>query len=81
MNKSVYLGFLILELGNIWLCNNTKILWKIKIILYGYGQFHCIHKTDNIFEEIAEDVKTRLETSNYGLDRPLPKGKNEKQVN
>ena len=80
MNKSVYLGFLILELGKIWLFN-TKILWKIKIILYGYGQFHCINKTDNIFEEIAEDVKTRLETSNYELDRPVPKGKNEKQVN
>ena len=79
MNKSVYLGFLILELGKIWLCN-TKTLWKIKIILYEYGQFHCIHKTDNIFEEIAKDVKTRLETSNYELDRPLPKGKNEKQV-
>ena len=33
-------------------------------------------KTDDIFKDIAEDVETRFETSNYELDRPLPKGKN-----
>ena len=26
--------------------------------------------------DIAEDVETRFDTSNYELDRPLPKGKN-----
>ena len=32
-------------------------------------------KTDDIYTEIAEDVETRFDTSNYELDRPLPKEK------
>ena len=28
----------------------------------------------------AEDVETRFDTSNYELDRPLPKGKNKKVI-
>ena len=32
-------------------------------------------KTDDIYEEIAEYVENRLDTSNYEFDRPLPKGK------
>ena len=32
-------------------------------------------KTDDIYKEIAEDVETRFDTSNYELDRPLPKEK------
>ena len=27
------------------------------------------------YKDIAEDVETRFGTSNYELDRPLPKGK------
>ena len=30
-------------------------------------------KTDDIYKDIAEDVETRFDTSNYELDRPLPK--------
>ena len=47
---------------------------------YGYRQFHCIHKADDIYEGIAEDVETRFKTSNYELDRPLPKRKNKKVI-
>ena len=36
------------------------------------------HKTDHIDKDITEDVETRLDTSVYELDRPLPKGKNKK---
>ena len=35
-------------------------------------------KTDDIYKIIAEDVEKRFETSNFELDRPLPKGKNKK---
>ena len=35
-------------------------------------------KTDDICKDIAENVETRLDTSNYELGRPLPKGKNKK---
>ena len=33
-------------------------------------------KTYDINKHIAEDVKTRFDTSNYKLDSPLPKEKN-----
>ena len=44
----------------------------------------CI-KAYDIDKDIAEDVKTRFDTSNYELernsiDRPLPKGKNKKVI-
>ena len=37
-------------------------------------------KTDDIYKDIAEYVKTRSDTLNYELDRPLPKGKNKKVI-
>ena len=35
-------------------------------------------KTDKYYTDIAEDVKFRFDTSNYELDRPLPKQKKQK---
>ena len=35
-------------------------------------------KTDDIYKDIAEDVETRFDISNYELSRPLPKRKNKK---
>ena len=35
--------------------------------------FHV--KTDDIYQDIAEDVETRFDTLNYKIDRPLPMGK------
>ena len=32
-------------------------------------------KADDIYIDIAEDLETRFDTSNYELDRPLPKKK------
>ena len=29
-------------------------------------------KTDYIYKDVAENVETRFDTSNYELDRPLP---------
>ena len=42
-------------------------------------------KTEDICKDIAEDVETRFDTSNYvlgcnSIDRPLPKGKNTKVI-
>ena len=42
-------------------------------------------KIDDIYKDIAEDVETRFDTSNFELecnsiDRPLPKGKNKKVI-
>ena len=37
-------------------------------------------KTDDIYKNIAEDIETRFDTSNFELDRPLPEGKNKKLI-
>ena len=29
-------------------------------------------KTDDIYKDIAEDVETSFDTSNFEIDRPLP---------
>ena len=46
-------------------------------MLYGYIVYI---KTDDIYKSIAEDVGTRFDTSNYKLERPLPKGKIKKVI-
>ena len=40
--------------------------------------FHV--KTDDICKDVAENVETRFSTSNFELDRPLLKGKNDKVI-
>ena len=35
---------------------------------------------DDIYKEIPKYVEIRFHTSNYELDRPLPKGKNKKVI-
>ena len=37
-------------------------------------------RTDDIYKDIAKDVETRFDTSNYQLDRAMPKGKNKKLI-
>ena len=37
-------------------------------------------KTYDIYKDIAKDVETRFDTSNYELDRPLPKAKSKKVI-
>ena len=37
-------------------------------------------KTDDNYKDIAEDVETKLDTSNYDLDRPFPKWKSKKII-
>ena len=44
-------------------------------MLNGSRIFIVYIKSDDIHKGIAEDVETRLDTSNYELQRPLPKGK------
>ena len=37
-------------------------------------------KTDDIQKDIAEDAKTRFDTSNFEEDIPLPRGKNRQVI-
>ena len=54
---------------------NPKYGEKAKLCQMDTNSFIEYIKTDYVYKEIAEDVETRLDTSNYELDRPLPKGK------
>ena len=84
MNKPDDLGFSILELSKIlkyeFLYNYVKIKCggKVKFCYIDTDSFIAYIKTDDIYEDIAKDVETRFDTSNYELDRPLSKGKNKK---
>ena len=62
-----------------WLCK-TNIWWKWKSLLHEYRQRHCSCKTGDIYKDIAEDVETRFDASNFEIDRPLPIGKNKKVI-
>ena len=50
---------------------------KIKIVLNRYRHWFFIVyiKIDNIYQDIADDVESRFDTSSSELDRPLTKGK------
>ena len=53
---------------------------KVKLCCMDTDSFIAYIKTDGIYKDIPEDVETRFDTSNYELDRPLPKGKNKKII-
>ena len=86
MNKPAYLGLSISELNKIVMYEfwNDYVKWKYdkkaKLYYMETDSFFVYIKTDDICKEIAEDVETRFETSNYQLDRPLPKEKNKKVI-
>ena len=79
MNKSVCLGISILELSKIIMHKFWYDLVKPK---YGEKAKLCNMDTDSfivyiknmyIYKDIAEDVETRFDTSDYELERLLPK--------
>ena len=41
----------------------------------GKDSFIVHVKTDDIYKDIPEDVRTRFDTSYFEIDRPLPNGK------
>ena len=79
MNKPVYLGLSILELSIIlryafWYDYvKPKYDKKAKLCYMDTDSFVVYIKTDDIFKDIAEDVETRSDTSNYESERPLLK--------
>ena len=91
MNKSVYLGLSILEISK----TLTYEFWydyikqkyqnSVKLCYMDTGSFIIYIKTEDFYEDIADDVEKRFDTSNYevecnSIDRPLPKGKNQKVI-
>ena len=80
MNKPVYLGLSILELSKVmyefWYDYvKPKYEETAKLSCMDPDSFIVYIKTDDIYKGTA-DVEAKFDTSNYELDRPLPKGKN-----
>ena len=48
---------------------------KAKFCYMNTDSFVVYIKTYDIYKDNEEDVETRFDTSNYELDKPLPKGK------
>ena len=44
------------------------------------GSFIVHVKTDDIYKDIAENVETKFDASNFELERPLPKGGNKEVI-
>ena len=81
-NKAVSSGLSILELSKILTYNYVKQKYheKAKFCYMDIDSSIVQIKTDDIHKEIAEDVETRFDISNFELARPLPKEKNEKVI-
>ena len=86
MNKPVYLGLSILDLSKkvmyeFWYHYvKPKYGGNAKICYMDTDSFIFDVKTDDIYKDIAEDLETRFDNSNFEIDRPLPKGKNKKVI-
>ena len=86
MNKPVYLGLSILELSKVLMYEFWYDYVKLKydeesnLCYMDTDSFFVYIKTDDISKDIAEDVETRFDTSNYEFNRPLSKVKNRKVI-
>ena len=84
MNKPVYLHLSILEISK----TLTYEFWhdyvkrkyqnNAKLCYMDTDSFIINIKTEDFYEDIANDVEKRFDTSNYDVSRLLPTGKNKK---
>ena len=86
MKKPAHLGLSILDLSKtvkneFWLDHvKQKYGEKPKLCYMDTDSFIVHVRTNDMYKDIAEDVQTRFDTSNYKLSRPLPKGHNKKII-
>ena len=87
MNKPVYLGQAILDLSKTIMYEFHYDYMKkkynevdLKLLYMDTDSVVYNIKTEDFYKDIAEDVKTRFDTSGYELDKPLPIGKNKKVI-
>ena len=86
MNKPIYLGLSILEASKIlmyefWYDNmKPKYNDNVKLCYMDTDSFIMNLKTNDFYEDFANDVENRFDTSNYEVNRPLPIGKNKKVI-
>ena len=86
MNKPIYLGLSILEISKILMYEfwydymKPKYGNDVKFCYMDTDSFIMNIKTNDFYEDIANDVENRFNTSNYEVNRPLPMGKNKKVI-
>ena len=86
MNKPIYLRLSILEIGKIIMYEfwydyvKKKYGDMVKLCYMDTESLNMNIKTKDFYKDIARNVEERFDTSNYGVDRPLPKGKNKKII-
>ena len=86
MNKPIYLGLSILEISKILMYEfwydyvKPKYGDNVKLCYIDTDSFIMHIKTEDFYEDIANDVEKGFDTSNYEVDRPLPTGKNKKVI-
>ena len=86
MNKPIYLGLSILEISKTLMYEfwydymKPKYNDKVKLCYMDTNSFIIKIKTNDFYEDIANHVENRFDTSNYEVNRPLPTGKNKKII-
>ena len=86
MNKPIYLGLSIWEISKILMYEfwygymKPKYNDSVKLCYMDTDSFIMNIKTEDFYNDIANDVEKRFDTSNYEVDRSLPTGKNKKVI-
>ena len=86
MNKPIYLGLSILEISKILMYEfwydymKPKYNDNVRLCYMDTDSFVMNIKTNDFYKDIAHDVYNRFDTLNYGVNTPLPIGKNKKVV-
>ena len=86
MNKPIYLGLSILEISKILMYEfwydymKPKYDNNVKLCYMDTDSFIMNIKTNQSYEDSANDVENRFDTSNYEVNRPLPMGRNKKVI-
>ena len=86
MNKPLYLGFPILEISKTLMYEfwydyiKSKYQENAKLCYMDRDSFIIHIKTENVYEDIANDAEKRFDTSNYEVSRKLLTGKNKKVI-
>ena len=58
----------------------TKIWRKAGLCYMNTDGFIAYIKTEDIYKHIFKNTETRFDTTNYKLEKPLPKRKNKKEI-
>ena len=86
MNKPIYLGLSILKISKILMYEfwydymKPKYGNDVKLCYMDTYSFIMNIKTNDFYEDVANDVENRFDTSNYEVKRPLLMGKNKKII-